>query len=447
VTTFAFDAGSDPEYDRASGLLGDTLSTFRRWLHLPDPGGLYVALGTVVANRSPGDPLWSFLVAPPSSGKTEILNALTGLPDCHGCSQLTEGGLLSGSPQRRSGATTGGLLRVIGKFGIVVLKDFGSVLAMPADKRGQLLAGLREVYDGYWRRDLGSLGGIMLDWEGKIGMVAGVTESIDSHYHLIGAMGDRWVLYRLPDVGRERQVAMAMSKSGHEGEMRDALREGCTEVIERASSFDQYVGTEGELDRVGKLAMLATLGRSAVERDGYQRDIVNVHRPEGPARFAKSLLALLDGLTRIGVEEDERWRIIGKATCDSMPKLRWSVISLLGRASASSVDEVADAVRYPPTTTRRALEDLAVLGVVERLRATGNMPDRWTLALPVRRSLDCLPAPTGDAPTGDGESVSRALPHPFTPKRTPNTQERGSREVHSGDAPKGDTAGGKADSW
>jgi len=106
----------------------DVVAVFRRHLYLPDPGPLAVVLATVVANRLPGDPVWLLMVGPPASGKTEILSSLSKLPYIHEASTITEAGLLSGSTTRREGAT-GGLLAEMGAFGIIVCKDFTSVLS------------------------------------------------------------------------------------------------------------------------------------------------------------------------------------------------------------------------------------------------------------------------------------------------------------------------------
>jgi hypothetical protein len=110
----------------------DTLTkSFGRWLYLPDPGVLYVALATVVANRLSGDPVWLLFVGGSSTVKTEIINCLGGLEEVTAASDLTKQSLLSGVPkkERESGAR-GGLLKEIGVFGIVTLKDFGTVLSM-----------------------------------------------------------------------------------------------------------------------------------------------------------------------------------------------------------------------------------------------------------------------------------------------------------------------------
>ena len=85
---------------------------------------------------------------------------------------ITPAGLLSGTPQKqRANGNKGGLLRQIGKFGIVVLKDFGSILAMRPDAKSEILGALREIYDGHWTRVVGSDGGRSLFWQGKLGVL------------------------------------------------------------------------------------------------------------------------------------------------------------------------------------------------------------------------------------------------------------------------------------
>src|SRR5262249_16337322 len=44
-------------------------------------------------------------------------------------------------------------------------------------------------------------GGKMLSWNGKVGLISGATGVIDSHYSVIGAMGDRFLLSRLAPAG------------------------------------------------------------------------------------------------------------------------------------------------------------------------------------------------------------------------------------------------------
>src|SRR5262249_22004325 len=192
-----------PEKKPTPCAIDAALAVFDRWLLLPDPTPIYAMLGAVAANLLPGDPVWLGLIGPPSSAKTELLNSISRLPFVAQAATLTVAGLLSGTPrtQRASGAK-GGLLRQVGQFGILSLKDFGSILSMHTETRAELLAALREIYDGAWTRHLGSDGGRTLAWKGKVGLLFGATGVYDSHHGVIGALGDRFLLSRLAPAGR-----------------------------------------------------------------------------------------------------------------------------------------------------------------------------------------------------------------------------------------------------
>jgi hypothetical protein len=188
-------------------------------------------LGTVAANLLPGDPVWLGLIGPPSSAKTEILNSTLMLPDVVQAATVTPASLLSGTPKKQfDKSAKGGLLRRIGDFGIIVLKDFGSILSMRPDAKAETLAALREVYDGSWTRHLGTDGGKMLSWQGKVGLLFGATGVIDAHYSVIGAMGDRFLFNRLAPLS-EGQFKRALK---HQGAATKRMR---TELAEAVASL------------------------------------------------------------------------------------------------------------------------------------------------------------------------------------------------------------------
>jgi hypothetical protein len=198
----------------SSSTIEETLAVFHKWLVLPDRTPVYAVMGTIAANLLPGDPVWLGLVAPPSSAKTEILNSTCSLPHVIQVATLTPAALLSGTPKKQHDKTArGGLLRQIGDFGVLVLKDFGSMLSMRPDAKAEVLAALRELFDGAWTRHLGTDGGKTLSWKGKVGLLFGVTGVIDSHYGVIGAMGDRFLLCRI-EPSLKGQLDQALKHAG-----------------------------------------------------------------------------------------------------------------------------------------------------------------------------------------------------------------------------------------
>ena len=358
----------------------EVIEVFERWLHLPDPCALYAMLGAVAANMLEGDPVWLLLVGPPGGGKSELLASLGGLPNTHPCATLTEAALLSGSPKREHATDAkGGLLHTIGGFGIIVCKDFGSVLSMNRDARALVLAALREVYDGSWTRHVGTDGGKTLHWQGKVGLVGGCTPTIDRHHAVMGAMGERFLLFRLPQTDATVLGHQALAHAGRETSMRAEL----SQAVRQLFADSQLVAHERTSDESEALVALATLvarARSAVERDGYSRDIELIPEPEAPTRLVVMLDRLLVGLRAIGLDSQTAWKIVTKAGLDSLPALRLDVLNVL-RDGPQATPKIGEAVGYPKATVKRTIEDLAAHGLVERnAQGAGSAADVWELS-------------------------------------------------------------------
>jgi Bifunctional DNA primase/polymerase, N-terminal/IclR helix-turn-helix domain len=371
-----------PRYTGSPKELEEVVASFRRWLHLPDPGALYVALATVVANRLPGDPVWLLLVGASSCGKTEVLVSLGGLEEVEPAATLTEASLLSGVPRKDVAAgASGGLLRKIGEYGILTLKDFGSVLSMHRDARAGVLAALRECYDGSWDRPVGADGGKVLSWRGKLGLVAGVTTVVDRHHAVIDSLGSRFAFYRV-DVGERKQQAGRALKHRHQAKgMRDELRDVVAGFFAGLELPADSRLSEADERRIVDLADFVTVARSPVERDAYKtREIELIPDAEAPARFAIMLASLLDGLRVIGIDDRAAWVLVVKVAFDSMPAQRRKVIEHLSAADSTTTKEAATLLGLPTTTARRTLEDLAAHGLVRRTSGSDpGEPDTWRL--------------------------------------------------------------------
>jgi hypothetical protein len=130
------------------------------------------------------------------------------------------------------------------------------------------------------------------------------------------------------------------------------------------------------------LSGLVTRCRSAVERDGYSRDVELVPDPEAPTRLVVQLERLLAGLSSIGVERSRALELTRKSALDSIPPLRRKALECLWTSKKEDMDttEIAMRLRYPTNTVRRALEDLAAHEVLERQPGGRGKPDRWCLS-------------------------------------------------------------------
>jgi hypothetical protein len=376
--------------------LPDVIAAFREQLWMPDPGMVEIVLGTVAANRLPGDPVWTWLVGPPSSGKSETLGSISRLPEVRRVSVFTEAGLLSGSPGDKG---SGGLLFEIGERGLLVFNDLSVLLGEHGSTRPRIFGLMRELFDGELNRQLGTEGGQRLHWRGKLGLLGAVTEAVDVLD--IGLMGERIAYYRLPpiDVEEEHHTGLfALENVGRQQEMRATI----AETVEHFFA-DLVLPAEIALpagagqDRLVDLATIGTRCRSPVVRDSYRREIDLVPQPERVPRLLSELAQLRAGLLAIGVPHDETWRLLAKVALDGMTGGRRRVLdTLTGRSLDRSTSAVAGFTGLPVTTARHHLQDLTAIGVVEQ---TGDFPECWRLSEWAANLWQRLDLPTaGGAP-------------------------------------------------
>lgn len=388
--------------------LDDVIRTFRRWMDLPDPTPLLAVLASVAANLLGGDPCWIMLVGPPSSGKTEILGAFVRLPYVHVCATLTEAALLSGTPKRDTVADArGGLLRVIGDFGVLMCKDFGSIMSQHRETMAAVLAALREIYDGSWTRHVGVDGGKTMHWEGHVGLIAGCTPTIDRHHAVMAAMGERIALCRMPETDADVQAARALAHVGREGIMRAELSDAVMGLFATIDVCEAPVLTTVDRARLIDLATFVVRCRSAVERDGQSRDIELIPDAEAPGRLVTMLARFHSGLAVIGADAATQWAVVRRVGLDSMPAIRWRVINALADGATRDTSTIAVSIDYPTTTTRRTLEDLTAHGIVVRESQGQGKADTWTLSTWALTKLAALGVPEmSGGNIGEGDSIN-----------------------------------------
>ena len=361
-----------------------TIAEFRKHLDLPDPGPLLVALAIVSANRLDGDPVWLLIVGPPSSGKTEILQSLTALTDIHPVGQVTEAGLLSGSSTKdvEPGAS-GGLLMKIGHRGrgIILFKDFGSILSMNRESRKSVLAAFREIHDGNWNRTLGTDGGRSYPWNGKVGAIGAVTEDIERLHSVMATMGERFLLYRMPrldDAEREIRIEKALEHGPDVEQMRNDLKSAVYILFK--DGLQETDAAYPEQNRIPKdLAMVVASWRSSVIRDGHSRDVEIVPETEVPTRIAKNFQQLQKGFRAIGLDENATRQLLVRVGLDSIPLVRGKILRTLIEGPRSTLQLSEEIVGYSRTKLQRHMEEVkAHRGVEERILEPGQLP-RWIL--------------------------------------------------------------------
>jgi hypothetical protein len=347
--------------------LDKVVEVFQEWLALKDANPVYITLGAVAANLLAGDPVWLGLIAPPSSAKTELLNSVSILPYVEVVETFTPAALLSGTPrsQKAKGAT-GGVLRKIGAFGILQFKDFGSVLDLRHEHRADMMTALRRIYDGQYTRQIGAEGGKTLEWRGKAGCIFGATQKYDTHHTVSGTLGDRFLLFRVETMVEEQLTKCRLQSGAKAKEMREKLANAVAGLFASLPNpLPEPEGmTKAEYASLSAVILKVIKLRAGVVRDGYRREIDDVHDPEGPARFSIALQQLFAGLILIGVLRATARAIVEQVAYDSTPRLRLRALGAL-TDDLQTTRKIAAKMKLPTVTARRALEDLHAQGLAE----------------------------------------------------------------------------------
>jgi hypothetical protein len=178
-------------------------------------------MATAAADKLAGDPPWLMVISGSGNAKTDTVTSVSNVEHAIAISTISSEGALLSSIKKGKGAT-GGLLRQIGDSGILIIKDFTSIVSGERKARAQILAALREIHDGKWDRSVGISGGLTIRWKGRIVCICACTTAWDSAHSVLAAMGPRFVIIRSSaDIGRLAASRRSMKNAGNEGAIRE----------------------------------------------------------------------------------------------------------------------------------------------------------------------------------------------------------------------------------
>jgi len=341
------------------------------WLN-PDPVALKVIFAAMVSFEFDCDPVWLFLIAPPSSLKTEFINGLDMIESIYPLSSLTPKTFASGMRAKKGESNS--LLEQI-KSKVVTFKDFTSLLTKRYEDLQEILGQLREIYDGKFKADFGS--GVKVNWKGKLGFIAGVTPIIDRYSSVSSNLGERFIQYRLPGVRDEEVAAMAIEQSVRPSSYREEVQQLFYDFYQQLDVPESLREIDMSREFIIKLSAICSLvvkSRAGTVRDSYKNELVYVPAPESPARLAKQLSILGRCLSIVNSNTEfteKEYKILLKVAFDTIPHQRLLILNALFGGAEMTSPEVSEVIGYSTTATTGYLEDMAAFGVV-KVEKTGN---------------------------------------------------------------------------
>lgn len=361
--------------------LAEVKEIIHKWLYLEDDTIIDVMFAGHIANLFDTDPLWIIFIAPPSSTKTELLRGFEGHKKVYFLSNLNPSTLVSGMIPKGKQRDPSLLLRLDGKT--LILKDFTTIISMRNEDQKEILAQLREIYDGRYDKAFGN--GKEVKWRGKVGLLAACTPVLDRYYSIIGTLGDRFLLYRSAVANNREMGLQARRIVGHETEMRQEIRTAFHTFIDQFDDLDN-VHFEFEKDKavnnmIVTLACACAYARCPVERNYRDLSIDYSPQAEGPARLTKQFIQLGMALALIhgkNVIDESIYKTLRRIGHDLIPAQRMKILRYLWQEKIfehlsgwQRTKDVAVAVSMPTNTVKLKLEDLMVVGLLNR-ETTGD---------------------------------------------------------------------------
>ncbi len=314
--------------------------TLQTHYYEPDILAARALYASVAAHCLKGQPVWPMAVAPPSSMKTEIVQALDGLKNVFSIDAVTPKTFISGQIREeddKPDLPPSSLLHRIGNSGIIICADFSTILAIKSDDRNAIFADLRRIYDGDLKKEFGTADRVE-GWKGRITFVACVTPEIDTKYRAIQSLGDRFLMMRWGRAGQQAALqAMVQDSERARAELKHAvhgLLNGLPQVEPDATPF---------LKRLASLADFVARARSHVPRESDgDKAIIGEPEPESAPRLAQQLCQLAKGsalLSHRSSLAEEDFAVARRAGFDCIPAARRKALEWAlngGRVSKTS---------------------------------------------------------------------------------------------------------------
>jgi hypothetical protein len=334
---------------------------------------LKIALAIVYSIRLGGDPIWLYIIGPPGTGKSLILEATLGSHWCIYRTSVSSKSFVSGFKIKDTKDTS--LLSILPGRCLVV-KDYSNVISLPQVAKDELVSMLRDAYDGKVIRNYGNR--VHREYpppnsdrsDCRFSFVAGVTKEI--HVHGTSGLGERFLKFDISRTGRDDLAAINAAL--------DDSWDAHKRQLYRAASVAAFLSREVNLDKLPTIpewyttrliALIQFVGlcRSKVSRTGGDLD----YEPEAESgtRVAKQLKKLSQALCwvlNLPTANQEVYSLVRQVAWDTSHSHRRNLYQRAWELGEFTSQEMSDAAGLSVSATYRNIHDMQALEIVKRVR-------------------------------------------------------------------------------
>lgn len=349
-----------------------------------------VLYGTVIANRLPGDPLWLHLIAPSGMTKTELISSISDAKNMHPVSNLTSKSLISGSPYGEDPS-------LIPKFnnGIALIKDLTPLLQAPEIERNAVFGILRDAFDGECSKAFGTKA--PKRFKSKFGIITGVTPIIEAFTESETSLGERFIRYKLDlpsdDEEHFKFLQSALDNFTKEDAFRKDLKNIANNCLDYNFDFDIDVPNNIQ-EKILWLAIWISTIRGTIYREKFSKEVLFAPIKELATRVSKQLNKLILGISafrRIKKITKSEYDVLKFVARSTVPGRLERIVHFVNNSNENLTSkEIAESINLTITTTNRLLENLNLLGVLDKVKDQDILNGTLKITWKMKKSFKAL---------------------------------------------------------
>jgi hypothetical protein len=314
--------------------LEDVHKVFKKWMHIKDLNTIDLILATALSTVVLGSPLWIIILAPSSSGKSEMLRSCTEIKrfKVKVIDEITANTLASGAKKKNGEYVKDLGYELQNTSTLLITPDMATLTSKNKDEKREIFAKFRELYDMFITLRNGnevikSYKDCHVTW-----IFAGVPK-VRNEILMFSEIGTRELLYE-EDTWTEQDRDMAMEKAlenaDNEKEMKEEISDTVSKFVashvykknnEIPEEIKQFIKTEAK-----RLEIL----RASAQSDKRTAELIDDVTPAEPLRSLKQFKKLFIALKSLDKDypDEKAKQIIDKIVSSSCDPVRDKIMDM-----------------------------------------------------------------------------------------------------------------------
>lgn len=340
--------------------------------------------------------LWFLLVGSPSSGKTDLVKLFKNSKSVYSLDNLTLNAFISGERPTEKREVHDLLPQLANKC--LVIKDWTVIFSLDEKMTKKLIGDMVGIYDKSLSKFSSRRGQVTYDAEfSHLGCITPAT--LNKHQTYLNMIGPRFLHYTIPTLSKDDEETSFKAIFGNtdrqaiEKEVRgivsayvDQLNEkDISEIKPVSDGVREYLTLSSRF--TAKARGIVVIQASSFKNTAgdsvtyYEASEIQIEQPWRAVQQLLTLsiyLALVSSKLEVGIEEME---IIKEVVISSMPADRAQAVRAIKDAPEGEITAkyLSEQVDKSQKTTKRLLDELNFLGIVEKIKGAGQIATSYRL--------------------------------------------------------------------